>query len=308
MQRHPIASRVLGGIATVVLLAGALVLGHSSGLWKVRHTTLASAAPRTVLIAASEKSSPVAAGVIIEQHGLIVTTANSLPAQNRLFVKTTNGLWQGARLVGEDSGSDLAILRINDSISPVQIAPLASKDTTARAIAPSVVAKVSTNSSLMTLDETSTNSAVSLANTMVMSKRSLLPGEALFNNAGELIGLVQNCGATSKEMVVPGELVASVASELAASGHLDHGLLGATVTNVTNSGPGAMVLDVSAHSPAAGVLEPGDIIVALNGKIVPTPCALRDLLYPLAPNTTVHIVVKRGRKRFVAALVLIATP
>ena len=57
---------------------------------------------------------------------------------------------------------------------------------------------------------------------------------------------------------------------------------------------GAFVASVLPSSPATGVLQHGDVIVAVGGKPVKTPQQLRGRIGPKKPGTVVELTVERG--------------
>ena len=57
---------------------------------------------------------------------------------------------------------------------------------------------------------------------------------------------------------------------------------------------GALVVSVASDAPAAGKLEPTDVIVAADGKRVRTPDDLRRLITAHAPGETVDLKVREG--------------
>lgn len=62
-------------------------------------------------------------------------------------------------------------------------------------------------------------------------------------------------------------------------------------------GFGAEVVEVVAESPAAEVLAPGDVIVAVNGADIRSSTALVEAIVALEPGTTVDLGVVRGADR-----------
>jgi PDZ domain-containing protein len=57
---------------------------------------------------------------------------------------------------------------------------------------------------------------------------------------------------------------------------------------------GALVVDVAADVPAEGKLKPGDVIVAVDGRAVLTPAALRREIGRRRPGEDVSLRVRRG--------------
>jgi PDZ domain-containing protein len=60
---------------------------------------------------------------------------------------------------------------------------------------------------------------------------------------------------------------------------------------------GILVTGVAGDGPAAGELEPGDVIVQVDGTRVRTPDALRARIARRKPGDEVHLVVRRGDER-----------
>lgn len=63
------------------------------------------------------------------------------------------------------------------------------------------------------------------------------------------------------------------------------------------------VLAVIGDEPAAGVLQPNDVILALNGKSITTPEALINGMKAVHPGARVSIVYQRGEARHTASIV-----
>jgi len=62
----------------------------------------------------------------------------------------------------------------------------------------------------------------------------------------------------------------------------------------TNLGVGAEVVEVQAGLPAAGVLKPNDVLVAIDGKPVTTSTDAVNAIRARAPGDTLHMQVTRG--------------
>jgi Lon-like protease len=71
---------------------------------------------------------------------------------------------------------------------------------------------------------------------------------------------------------------------------------------------GALVAAVNPDTPAAGKLQPTDVVVAVDGRPVRTPAALRRLLRRGPPGTTVTLTVRRGQKLERVVLTTVADP
>jgi S1-C subfamily serine protease len=82
-----------------------------------------------------------------------------------------------------------------------------------------------------------------------------------------------------------------VADDLRSGDKVIHGWLGVSGTDAGNS-TGAKVASVDPKGPAAGRLQAGQVIVALNAQPVRTMAELRARLYVLAPGAPVAVSVQ----------------
>jgi PDZ domain-containing protein len=57
---------------------------------------------------------------------------------------------------------------------------------------------------------------------------------------------------------------------------------------------GALIQQIDPSAPAAGRLQPSDVIVSANGKRVRTPADLRRVVSRLHPGSTVRLILRRG--------------
>ncbi|HEY8011963.1 MAG TPA: PDZ domain-containing protein, partial [Rudaea sp.] len=123
----------------------------------------------------------------------------------------------------------------------------------------------------------------------IQTDASINPGNsggALVNLRGELVGVNSaiyspSGGNVGIGFAIPSNLASDVMRQLIATGSVKHGTLGAQVQTLTaeiarmlgskTDQKGAVVTQVRPESPAAAAgLQPGDVIVAANGKPVQT--------------------------------------
>jgi PDZ domain-containing protein len=65
---------------------------------------------------------------------------------------------------------------------------------------------------------------------------------------------------------------------------------------VATTPTGALISAVAPDTPAAGKLQPADVIVSVDGERVRSPAGLRRLLRRGSPGQTVSLTVRRGSK------------
>ena len=71
---------------------------------------------------------------------------------------------------------------------------------------------------------------------------------------------------------------------------------------------GAFVVAISPDTPAAERLEPGDVVVAVDGRRVRTPADVRRLISTRPPGTTLSLRIRRDRKVATVSLRTAANP
>jgi S1-C subfamily serine protease len=127
-------------------------------------------------------------------------------------------------------------------------------------------------------------------------------GEPLLNSTGNVVGILYGPGSTEPTTFLPTQLVVGVADDLRSASKVVHGWLGVDGGDV--AGGGALVQTVDASGPAAGHLQSGDVIHAVNSVPVRTMAELRARLYVLAPGTTVGVSVQEGSTNRVVSVTL----
>jgi len=137
-------------------------------------------------------------------------------------------------------------------------------------------------------------------------------GGALLNSAGELIGInvaIASAGESASGNIgvgfaVPSNLAKRVSDEIIADGSASHGLLGASVLDVTEDADltdsltvGASVKEVSAGGAASDAgLKVGDVITGINGLPITGKTDLTAQIRSLAAGATATITYVRSGK------------
>jgi putative serine protease PepD len=130
-------------------------------------------------------------------------------------------------------------------------------------------------------------------------------GGALLDSQGRLIGInvaiAGSGGSIGVGFALPSNLAKRVTSEIIATGSATHGFLGASVSNQASqkgsTSVGAVVKEVVAGSAAdkAGI-QPGDIVMSVNGVPISSSSDLTATIRSLAAGTTTDLVIVRGGK------------
>ncbi len=267
-------------------------------------------------------------GVAVEPGGIVATTASLLRRATSIVAEEAGGGRQPARLVGVDRTSGIAVLRVTDQLPAVTVDAVdPSPGSVALAVAfaaaggtaprPAVYAGAVVTSGVAAGVDGPTSE---FASTVV--RAPLTTGEeggALVDANGRLVGILDTVSPTpagSEGVFLPSTLVSGVARQLVASGAVGHGWLGvdgsdlATPASSASSAPplGVRVDAVDPGGAAANAgMQPGDVIVAVDGRAVHSMAELRALLYPDPPGTPLEVTVERGSASFATAAVLGST-
>lgn len=223
-------------------------------------------------------------GFIVSADGLVMTNAHVVAHASEVTVKLTDRREFSAKVLGVDTKTDVAVLKIEAKNLPV-VAIGKPADL-------SVGEWVLAIGSPYGLDNTVTTGVVSAKSRtlpddytvpFIQTDAAINPGNSggpLFNARGEVIGInsqiyTRSGGYQGLSFAIPIDLALSVAHQIVATGHASHGVLGVSVQEVTQaladafklSNPmGALISTVRPDSAAAKAgLRFGDVIVAIDG-------------------------------------------
>lgn len=265
----------------------------------------------------SQVESGAGSGVIISSDGYILTCAHVVDGASQITV-TIEDQDYPATLVGSDSASDIAVVKIEaEGLTAATVG-----DSSALAVGEQVVA---VGNPLGELGGTVTDGIVSALNrsvsiqgsgavntmSLVQMSASVSPGNSgggLFNMAGELIGIVNakssDVDAEGLGFAIPVNDAVAVAQELLENGYVTgRPYLGITYLSVTDaqtaqklgvSAYGIYVMDVVKGGPAdkAGI-QPGDRIVSINGTEIAQQTDLGTVIQQYAAGDTVEVTLAR---------------
>src|SRR5882762_6745244 len=251
-------------------------------------------------------------GFIINPNGYIVTNNHVVDGATQVQVKLSDGRELPAKVVGRDSKTDIALLKVE--ASGLTVIPLG--DSSASQVGEPVMAI----GNPFGLDQTVTTGIVSATgraigsgpyDDFIQTDASINPGNSggpLINARGQAIGIntaifSQSGGSVGIGFAIPVNLAKPVLTQLASSGHVVRGYLGVTVQPVTaglaksfklDAPRGALVSSVADGSPAlkAGV-KPGDVIVAYDGHAITRSDELPRLVAETPVNRAVGVALAR---------------
>jgi serine protease Do len=261
-----------------------------------------------------EKIHALGSGVIITPDGYIVTNNHVVSGATKIIVKLHDGREYTAKVVGTDPQTDLAVLKIDAK----NLTPITFGDSSQIEVGDIVLAI----GNPFGLGESVTEGIVSGVNrnslgintyeNYIQTDAPINPGNsggALVDLKGRLIGintaiLSKSGGNNGIGFAIPSNMVRKVALALIKYKKVTRGYLGVLISNIDVNKQklygvdhGVLVNSVMKGSPAekAG-LQPGDIIVEVNGKKVTDGAELRNIIAFTTPGTVVKLKVYRNGK------------
>ena len=260
-------------------------------------------------------------GAIISDKGYIVTNNHVISGAKQIQVTLANGTIYSAQIVGTDTTTDLAVIKLDNPPSNLKAAEFADSDNLA--VGESVMAIgnplgyddtatvgiVSALNRPVTVSDDNNNDIVTNA---VQIDAAVNPGNSggpTFNAAGQVIGINSSIASTTTSsgtagsigigFAIPSNLVKRVANEIIDNGTVQHVALGVTIKSSTVEADGVtrgctQVQSVVDNSPAAKAgVKAGDSIVAFNGKAVNNNYSLLGYVRASAMNDKATLTVVR---------------
>ena len=259
-------------------------------------------------------------GFIVTPDGYILTNAHVVADADTVTVRLTDRREFSAKVVGMDSRTDIAVIKINtnSTLPIVRIGNPASLragewvlaigspfgfENSATAGIVSAIAR--------SLPGEDGNGYVPFIQTDV----PVNPGNSggpLFNMQGEVVGINSQIfsrtgGYMGLSFAIPIDVAMDVREQLIKTGHVTRGRIGVTIQDVNaqlaesfglDRPRGALVSSVQSGSPGdkAG-LQPGDVVLAVNGRLIERSAELPAIIARIKPGTDTQLGIWRGGKQ-----------
>jgi serine protease Do len=263
------------------------------------------------------RGTSLGSGFIINDEGYVLTNNHVVKDATDIKVRLTDGREFEAKLVGRDPATDVALIRLQDVKGKLPTVALGDSDAMDQgdfvlAIGSPLGFRESVTFGIVSAkdrqltgspfdDFLQTDAAINQGNS----------GGPLFNMKGEVIGI--NTAIISPQIgsgigfAVPINLAKQIMPQLQ-KGKVSRGYLGVSVSELTpefaqgfgikEGTKGALVQNVVPKAPAAKAgVQPGDVVVAVNGKPVESSAALTRAVSAVPPGGKVTLTVLRGNDK-----------
>ena len=263
--------------------------------------------PSIVLVNGRERQP--ASGVVYAQD-LLLTAAHVLEREENITISTHDARTLPAQVVGRDTTSDLAVLRVAD----LGLAPATASEETAR-VGQLIMAVGRTNEEgpmassgvVSAIGGPLRNGRGALLERYIRTDATPYPGFSggpLIDMQGHVLGILTTGLWNGVALAIPMQIARAIAETLVKQGHIQRGYLGISSQLVevpaaqrANSAYeyGLLIVKVDENSPAqeGGILL-GDILVALDGHAVRDSEDLQVLLAGERVGKAVPVEVIRG--------------
>ncbi len=252
----------------------------------------------------------VGSGFFITTDGVILTNAHVIDGADEVYVKMTDKREFKAKVIGLDRRSDVAVLKVEGTNFPR--VPLG--DSGRSKVGEWVIAigspfdlENTVTAGIISAKARETGDLVPFIQTDV----AVNPGNSggpLINMRGEVIGinsqiLSRSGGYQGISLAIPIEEAVRVSDQLRATGKVARGRIGVQIDSVSKElaeslnlpkAQGALIQRVEPGAPAekAGI-EPGDVILKLNGQTIEKPSDLSRGVAAIKPGTRITVTVWR---------------
>lgn len=263
-------------------------------------------------------------GFIISADGKLITNAHVIAGANSVKVTLKDGRTFDGKVVGVDTVTDVAVVKINANNLPIV------RFGTAEKLIPGEWAIAIGNP--LGLDNTVTMGIISALGrsssqvgvpekrvSFIQTDAAINPGNSggpLLNARGEVIGIntAIRAGAQGLGFAIPVGTAQRIANQLFAKGKVDHPYLGIKMVALTadlkkeinqdkNAGfkvtkdAGVIVVSLAKNSPAqqAG-MQPGDVILKVSGKPIKTAGEVQELVEASSVGGSLEVEVLRQNR------------
>jgi serine protease Do len=262
-------------------------------------------------------------GVIVSRDGYILTNSHVVAGADEIEVRTSDGRSFEALIIGQDSLTDVAVLKIRDRVNNLPVAFLGDSDKLRPGDWAVAIGNPFSLTSSVTMGivsavgrTTAMQGGAAMFQDFIQTDAAINPGNsggALVNIRGELIGIntmiyTQSGGNMGIGFAIPINMARRIMEDLIFDGRVSRGWLGVSIQDLDQTtrdafslSPetrGVLISDVFQGQPAdrAGIRR-GDVILSIDGKVTETTNQLRNNVAAIHPGKTVPVEFLRNGRR-----------
>lgn len=266
-------------------------------------------------------------GIIASSDGYIVTNAHVVSGADSLKVVLSDGKNYEAKLVGSDTVTDLALIKIEATgLATAEFGKSSSLQVADTVMAIGNPGGLEFNSSVTigyvsALNREITNSENGYTMKCIQTDAAINPGNsggALVNSAGQVIGINSSKivaeGYEGLGFAIPIDEAQPIINDLKQYGYVkDRAMLGVSgqfvdtmISRFYGLPVGYYVSTVTNPSVSSAGIEAGDVITEIDGKAINSSTVLTSAIAAKKPGETVSLTVSRSRtgKTFTATVAL----
>jgi serine protease Do len=272
------------------------------------------------------RSQGLGSGVIVSMDGYILTNFHVVSGADEIQVKTSDGRTFDANIIGVDSLSDVAVIKIKGDVNNLTVAYIGDSDKLrpgewVMAVGnPFSLTSTVTQGIVSALGRAVDNSTQ--YQNYIQTDAAINPGNsggALVNLDGELIGIntmivTRSGGFMGIGMAIPINMAKKAMEDIIYEGKVTRGWLGVQIQDINDAmrnslsmgdRKGVLVSDVFKNQPGdkAGIKH-GDVVLSIDGKSVGNSNELRNIVAILTPGKKFPVVILRDGKEQTVTVVL----
>jgi Do/DeqQ family serine protease len=257
-------------------------------------------------------------GVLVSPDGYVLTNHHVIEGADDIEVALSDGRSSGAKVVGTDADSDLAVLKVALE-GPVPVIPLGDMaqlsvgDPVLAIGNPFNVGQTVTSGIVSALDRNQLG--LSAIENFIQTDAAINPGNsggALVDAEGRLVGIntaifSRSGGSMGIGFAIPVDIAREVMTSLIRDGEVVRGWIGVQPRDLTPEfadsfqlpvHQGVLVTGVLREGPAAKAgLKPGDVVTAIGGMKVANTSQLLRAVGALRPPASAALDIQRGNQQ-----------
>ena len=260
-----------------------------------------------------QEQKSLGSGFIISTDGYIITNAHVIDGAEKIVVSLTDKKDYDAKLIGKDTNTDIALIKINPEVKLTAV-KLGNSDILKIGDWVMAIGNPFGLSHTVTIGIVSAKYRIIGAgpyDQFIQTDAAINPGNSggpLIDMKGQVVGINAAIVASGQGIgfAIPINMAKEILMELKQTGSVTRGWLGVGIQEVTpeiakavglKEPKGAMVTMVYPGDPAAkaGVIK-GDVIVSINGTEIKDPSTLTQMIGTFKPGSKITIGVWRGKK------------